>query len=72
MSNQILSQKHIIYFVIFILLTFYTTAGFANQDKHPKINEEAPSFTLESLQGDNLTLADYHGKFVVIHFATSW
>ncbi len=34
--------------------------------------EQAPSFTLETLAGETLSLEDYRGQTVVIHFGTSW
>jgi cytochrome oxidase Cu insertion factor (SCO1/SenC/PrrC family) len=72
MGNKHVTPKHIMRYMLFVLFTFSATTGFANQDEQPKIKEDAPSFTLESLQGEKITLTDYRGKFVIIHFATSW
>jgi len=64
-------------FKIFIpVLLFFLAAvpviSFAGEIPQPRIGEVAPPFTLESLQGEKVALADLAGKFVVIHFATSW
>ena len=39
---------------------------------HPWIGAEAPPFALESVNGESLALEDLRGRFVVIHFGTSW
>ncbi len=36
------------------------------------IKEEAPDFTLKSLQGSNLRLDEYRGEVVLINFWASW
>lgn len=38
----------------------------------PLIGELAPSFNLKDLKGKPFSLAEQRGKFVVIHFGTSW
>jgi peroxiredoxin len=38
----------------------------------PMIGEAAPTFRLEDLRGETHALAEQRGKFVVIHFGTSW
>ena len=37
-----------------------------------KVGAKAPLFQLQSLDGDTISLADYLGKYVVIHLAASW
>ena len=71
MGIRIISFK---YAVLLLLLIFMVVpvSGFAEELPEPKIGEAAPAFNLETLQGDKLALADLLGKFVVIHFATSW
>ncbi len=71
MSNRFFSQIFIFQLMLFLLIALPST-GVTGQMKHPKINELAPSFTLEDLQGKKVSLKDFRGKFVVIHFATSW
>ncbi len=38
----------------------------------PMIGELAPAFSLLDVRGKLHSLADQRGKFVVIHFGTSW
>jgi cytochrome oxidase Cu insertion factor (SCO1/SenC/PrrC family) len=49
-----------------------TVAQNTNVSEHPMIGEAAPPFDLSTVGGDRLSLADLKGKFVVIHFGTSW
>lgn len=42
------------------------------QANHPMIGEEAPLFSLESLDGDSVALEELRGKLVVIHFGAGW
>ena len=36
------------------------------------LGEKAPEFTLTDLNGSTKQLSDYEGKFLVLHFATTW
>jgi peroxiredoxin len=38
----------------------------------PMIGDPAPKFTLVDTAGETFNLEDYRGRFVVIHFGTSW
>jgi len=38
----------------------------------PMIGDPAPEFTLTGIDGKTYALADYLGKFLAIHFGTSW
>jgi peroxiredoxin len=38
----------------------------------PMIGEAAPAFSLNDLRDKAWTLAGLRGKFVVIHYGTSW
>ena len=71
MANQIFSLKYAVLLFLLFLVAVSAT-GFAEELPQPKIGEAAPAFTLETLQGEKVALADLRGKFVVIHFATSW
>lgn len=71
MSNRFFSFKYAVLMLLLLLMTI-PVSGFAEELSQPKIGEAAPAFNLETLQGDKLALADLLGKFVVIHFATSW
>lgn len=41
-------------------------------DDHPWIGAPAPAFELAGIDGETLALEDLRGRFVVIHFGTSW
>lgn len=36
------------------------------------IGKPAPAFTLPSLDGTSVSLSDFKGKYVVVHFGTGW
>jgi peroxiredoxin len=42
------------------------------QDVQPMLGQPAPAFTLQALDGRTYSLAQVKGKYVVIHFATTW
>ncbi len=69
--DRILSLKHAVLLLLLFLMSV-PAIGFAQELSQPKIGEAAPAFNLETLQGEKIALADLRGKFVVIHFATSW
>lgn len=47
----------------------FTPTAHALGGKQPAINEPAPEFTLPTNTGDgNVSLSDYHGKWVVLYF----
>lgn len=41
-------------------------------DDQPLIGAPAPGFSLESLAGETVSLADQRGKIVVLHFGAGW
>ena len=71
MVNRFFSLKNTGLLLLLFLLAVPVT-GFAEELPQPMISEAAPAFNLETLQGEKLALADLRGKFVVIHFATTW
>ena len=71
MTDKVFSVKHTVLLLLLFLMTVPLNC-FAGELPQPKIGEAAPAFNLETLQGEKLALADLRGKFVVIHFATSW
>ena len=71
MSNRLFPFKYAVLMLMLLIIAVPVT-GFAEELPQPKIGEAAPPFTLESLQGEKVALVDLLGKFVVIHFATSW
>ena len=48
------------------------TMFFASQAQAVAIKDEAPDFTLKSLEGKNLRLEEYRGQVVLINFWASW
>jgi peroxiredoxin len=42
------------------------------QGQHPQIGVTAPAIEAVNSQGDKVSLSDYHGKVVVVHFWASW
>ncbi len=40
--------------------------------KQPMIGRPAPAFVLQNLDGKMVALADFKGKYVVLHFGTGW
>jgi cytochrome oxidase Cu insertion factor (SCO1/SenC/PrrC family) len=39
---------------------------------HPMIGEPAPTFELTAVDGQPFALSDWKGKYLVVHFGTSW
>ena len=38
----------------------------------PAVGDPAPGFELPSLDGEQVTLTDFRGKLVVLHFGAGW
>ena len=50
-----------------------TTVGSATaQTAQPMVGDPAPLFDLKDPKGNTYSLAEQRGKFVVIHYGTSW
>ena len=49
-----------------------TVAPAAVRAGGPKVGDEAPDFTLETLDGKTVSLSDYRGTPVVLNFWASW
>jgi len=64
-------MKTISRFIVPLLLSFPLTVLIA-QTEQPMIGQAAPSFKLTALDGKTYSLEQFRGKFVVIHFATTW
>ncbi|WP_274364468.1 redoxin domain-containing protein [Paenibacillus thermotolerans] len=57
-------------FAVVLLIAGYTVAGGAFQDdkKPPEAGDRVPSFALEDLKGEQVSISDYRGKIAVINF----
>ena len=56
------------FWLLLVLLTMF----FVNGAHAVGIRDEAPDFTLKSLDGNNLRLEEFRGKVVLINFWASW
>ena len=54
-----------------VLLAGFLPAA-SSEMKQPWIGEPAPAFSLSTLDGNRLSLADLKGKLVVLHFGAGW
>ena len=49
-----------------------TGAAAFSEMQQPWIGQAAPGFSLSTLDGNKLSLADLKGKLVVLHFGAGW
>ena len=56
------------FWLLLVLLTMF----FVNEAGAVGIRDEAPDFTLKSLDGNNLRLEEFRGQVVLINFWASW
>lgn len=54
---------------LLVMLLSVAAVGAAEQ---PMIDQQAPAFALPVLDGDSLSLEDFRGNFVVLHFGAGW
>ncbi len=59
--------KHIFILFLFCALSVAPVVAFAIET-----GAKAPDFTLKSLQGQNVSLAEFHGRIVLLKLATTW
>jgi hypothetical protein len=70
-------RKSLFYRYIFPLYLSFSLLGIISGQAEegeiqPKIGEPAPLFKLQTLNNETVSLSDFHGKFVIIHFAATW
>jgi peroxiredoxin len=53
--------------LIILALMYFASCGSTNI---PQIGDKAPAFTLESIEGEDVSLSDYQGKTVLIVFTS--
>ena len=51
---------------------FLLAAAARAQTGQPWLGNPAPSFSLSTLEGKKVSLSDWKGKLVVLHFGTGW
>ncbi|MDR1348689.1 MAG: TlpA family protein disulfide reductase [Prevotellaceae bacterium] len=62
-------KRNFIYTIIFALLSVFCTKQIAAQGN---VGSVAPDFTLKALDGREITLSKFKGKYVLIDFWGSW
>lgn len=60
------------YIMLCIALALTGWGNVKSQDDKPKIREAAPNFTLLDLDGNSVSMENYRGSYLVIHFAKTW
>jgi len=58
--------------ILFAALFFLSITLQAQEEQQPMIGQTAPSFSLKDLNGKTSSLEKFKGKYLVIHFATTW
>jgi thiol-disulfide isomerase/thioredoxin len=59
--------------IVMLVLAFGVMVYYVSkQSATARIGQEAPDFQLESVDGEKLSLADFHGQFLVVNFFTTW
>ncbi|MFO8030600.1 MAG: thioredoxin family protein [Cyclonatronaceae bacterium] len=61
-------KTQISYLTILLVAAFMVASVHAEENKRPEIGNKAPDFTLPDASGENHTLSDYEGKFVVLEW----
>jgi cytochrome oxidase Cu insertion factor (SCO1/SenC/PrrC family) len=69
--------NRILRFFVIVSMSVMTQSALAQESStevssHPMIGETAPSFDLQEVNGGSLDLEGLRGRYVVIHFGTSW
>ena len=64
-------MKSILKSCMIIVMACSSVVLFAQEDQ-PMIGKKAPVFTLRAIDGNNYSLEQLKGKYVIIHFAATW
>ncbi|WP_165499055.1 peroxiredoxin [Gramella sp. KN1008] len=59
-------------FIFFFIVSFMSIPVLAQEEDNLTTERKAPEFTLQSLEGETISLSDYKGKNLVLHIATTW
>jgi peroxiredoxin len=54
----------------FIALVLISSIGCSTATSIPQVGDQAPSFTLQSIDGKNVSLSDFRGKLVLLVFTS--
>lgn len=54
------------------LMAWTLQGGIAPSNEAPRVGALAPSFTLENLDGQQVSLSDFRGKTVILNFWATW
>lgn len=71
-------MKGIIYCLVLILILFYAGNSYSYSKKDFKafgiqeLKEEAPNFTIAAPNGKRVSINDYRGKVIILHFWATW
>jgi peroxiredoxin Q/BCP len=49
-------------------VAYFASHGFAAEDALPQVGQQAPTFTLPSQDGTEISLASFKGKWVILYF----
>ena len=61
-------MKFVVSFLVFISILFPGQS----QSNQPMLGMAAPAFELETTEGKIFSIKDFSGKYIVLHFATTW
>lgn len=57
---------------VLFTLSVLAIGGAISAAEHPMMGEPAPPFDLPTLDGDQISLDDLRGRYVVLHFGAGW
>ena len=78
-EESTLRQHHFLKAFLVFVVVFYLFQDVGGSEQlsllgiqTPRIRKEAPNFTLRTLNGKRVSLHDYRGKVVLLHFWATW